>query len=127
MTITLHRPTAQAAADWPPCPTWCAGGDDCLGGATTYGITTGRLHQGVLVDEETDLLDGSAPQRLRLIADRYDDPTGGPGEVRLMLNVGAAETYEHLTVAEAATQSVWISPQAAQQLVAALTSVAGQV
>ncbi len=124
MTITLHRPTAQAAADWPPCPTWCAGGDDCYGGDTfDFGdsrtVTTNRMHTGTLADITTDVFDGAPPQRLRLLAERCDDPTSGPGHVRVRLVVG---TDSPDPIADPrGPQTAWITPDAAAALVAALT------
>ncbi len=149
MTITLHLPTGQATPDrWWTCPTWCAGGDDCYGGDTfTFGdrtVVTNRMHQGALVDLISDPQDGSAPQRVRLIAERCDSPDT-PGKPSLVLHVEAVDRPENLTDADIAahldgidrpsrdnllahhlagtwaTQSAWISPQLAAALITALT------
>lgn len=149
MTITLHRPTIEATADQPPCPPWCAGDEDCYGGDTfDFGghvIVTNRMHTGVLVDVATDGQDGSAPQQVRVLAERCDTPDGHPGDTRLVLHVGLADRPANLTQADVDahlagmdrstrdhllahyiagvwnTQSAYLTDDAATAIVAALT------
>jgi hypothetical protein len=150
VTITLHRPTAQAPPDpWWTCPTWCAGGQSCYGGQRFnfdgHIVTTDRVHEGALVDVTSDAHDGSAPQRIRLTASRSDDPDNGPGEVAVVLHVEAVNRPTHLDPGDVAAllygmsdgdkntllahylagafaaQSAWMTEDAARAIVAAIT------
>lgn len=151
MTITDTRPTVQATPDrWWTCPTWCGGGEDCFGGEVftypTGEIITNRMHTGTLVEVITDGHDGSAPQIIRVLAERCDSPDTGPGEVRRVLHVGLADRPEqvhpdhaadllrgtsreqrdnlaaHLIAGVWNQQSAYLTDEAVAALVAALTA-----